>query len=56
MSDGETGKEGDLLWRRQDGLAPVELPTGDTDESSSEDEAEGRQCVFAARTRRQGRP
>ena len=48
MFDGETGKEGDLLWTRQDGLVPIELPTGDTDESSSEDEAEGRQRSGAA--------
>ena len=46
--DGETGKEGDLLWTRQEGLVPIELPTGDTDESSSEDEAEGRQRSGAA--------
>ena len=48
MFDGETGKEGDLLWTRQEGLVPIELPTGDTDESSSEDEAEGRQRSGAA--------
>ena len=52
MFDGETGKEGDLLWTRQDGLVPIELPTGDTDESSSEDEAEGRQRSGAAKTLR----
>ncbi|CAK9056305.1 Probable RNA 2'-phosphotransferase [Durusdinium trenchii] len=48
MFDGETGKEGDLLWTCQDGLVPIELPTGDTDESFSEDEAEGRQRSGAA--------